>query len=201
MNYLAPLTLSIFIHFGIVISFSNILSINFDQFDIDSKKPISAYLVFEQPSIKKTKTSFKEQKIESSISKEKKEKLVLSDAAYALREIDKLKETKILNKQEQQKVLPQSDLEKYSFIIKQQVLQNWKRPSNLNLNLKTEIQINLVPTGEILSTKLLKSSGNKVFDESAMSAISRVDNFEGLNMPMSFFDKHFREFILIFSPE
>ena len=181
MNYLAPLTLSIFIHFGIVISFSNILSINFDQFDIDSKKPISAYLVFEQPSIKKTKTSFKEQKIESSISKEKKEKLVLSDATYALREIDKLKETKILNRQKQQKVLSQSDLEKYSFIIKQQVLQNWKRPSNLNLNLKTEIQINLVPTGEILSTKLLKSSGNKVFDESAMSAISRVDNFEAVS--------------------
>tara|TARA_B100000579_G_C22146886_1_gene539124 strand:+ start:152 stop:409 length:258 start_codon:yes stop_codon:yes gene_type:complete len=75
VNYLAPLTLSIFIHFGIVISFSNILSINFDQFDIDSKKPISAYLVFEQPSIKKTKTSFKEQKIESSISKEKKEEI------------------------------------------------------------------------------------------------------------------------------
>ena len=80
-------------------------------------------------------------------------------------------------------------------------LQNWKRPKNLNLNLKTEIQINLVPTGEILSAKLLKSSGNQIFDESAISAIKKVNNFEGLNMPMSIFDRHFREFVLIFSPE
>ena len=201
MNFIAPLVLSILIHLGIVISFSNIFSINFDQFNIESRKPIAAYLILEQPKIKKIEPTYFNQKKESLFEEEEKLKPVISDAALALKQIEKLRETKIPISQDQQKVLAQSDLEKFSFIIKTQVLQNWKRPKNLNLNLKTEIQINLVPTGEILSAKLLKSSGNQIFDESAISAIKKVNNFEGLNMPMSIFDRHFREFILIFSPE
>ena len=201
MNFIAPLVLSILIHLGIVISFSNLFSINFDQFNIESRKPIAAYLILEQPKIKKIETTYFNQKKESLFEEEEKLKPVISDAALALKQIEKLRETKIPISQDQQKVLAQSDLEKFSFIIKTQVLQNWKRPKNLNLNLKTEIQINLVPTGEILSAKLLKSSGNQIFDESAISAIKKVNNFEGLNMPMSIFDRHFREFVLIFSPE
>ena len=201
MNFIAPLVLSILIHLGIVISFSNIFSINFDQFNIESRKPIAAYLILEQPKIKKIETTYFNQKKESLFEEEEKLKPVISDAALALKQIEKLRETTIPISQDQQKVLAQSDLEKFSFIIKTQVLQNWKRPKNLNLNLKTEIQINLVPTGEILSAKLLKSSGNQIFDESAISAIKKVNNFEGLNMPMSIFDRHFREFVLIFSPE
>ena len=201
MNFIAPLVLSILIHLGILISFSNIFSINFDQFNIESRKPIAAYLILEQPKIKKIETTYFNQKKESLFEEEEKLKPVISDAALALKQIEKLRETKIPISQDQQKVLAQSDLEKFSFIIKTQVLQNWKRPKNFNLNLKTEIQINLVPTGEILSAKLLKSSGNQIFDESAISAIKKVNNFEGLNMPMSIFDRHFREFVLIFSPE
>ena len=201
MNFIAPLVLSILIHLGIVISFSNIFSINFDQFNIESRKPIAAYLILEQPKIKKIETTYFNQKKESLFEEEEKLKPVISDAALALKQIEKLRETKIPISQDQQKVLAQSDLEKFSFIIKTQVLQNWKKPKNFNLNLKTEIQINLVPTGEILSAKLLKSSGNQIFDESAISAIKKVNNFEGLNMPMSIFDRHFREFVLIFSPE
>ena len=201
MNFIAPLVLSILIHLGIVISFSNIFSINFDQFNIESRKPIAAYLILEQPKIKKIETTNFNQKKESLFEEEEKLKPVISDAALALKQIEKLRETKIPISQDQQKVLAQSDVEKFSFIIKTQVLQNWKRPKNFNLNLKTEIQINLVPTGEILSAKLLKSSGNQIFDESAISAIKKVNNFEGLNMPMSIFDRHFREFVLIFSPE
>ena len=201
MNFIAPLVLSILIHLGIVISFSNIFSINFDQFNIESRKPIAAYLILEQPKIKKIETTYFNQKKESLFEEEEKLKPVISDAALALKQIEKLRETKIPISQDKQKVLAQSDLEKFSFIIKTQVLQNWKRPKNFNLNLKTEIQINLVPTGEILSAKLLKSSGNQIFDESAISAIKKVNNFEGLNMPMSIFDRHFREFVLIFSPE
>ena len=201
MNFIAPLVLSLLIHLGIVISFSNIFSINFDQFNIESRKPIAAYLILEQPKIKKIETTYFNQEKESLFEEEEKLKPVISDAALALKQIEKLRETKIPISQDQQKVLAQSDLEKFSFIIKTQVLQNWKRPKNFNLNLKTEIQINLVPTGEILSAKLLKSSGNQIFDESAISAIKKVNNFEGLNMPMSIFDRHFREFVLIFSPE
>jgi colicin import membrane protein len=86
-------------------------------------------------------------------------------------------------------------------MIKSQVMENWKRPTNLSSNLKTEIQITLVPTGEILSSKIINSSGNRAFDDSALTAISKLKSFDGLNMQMNLFDQHFRKFILIFSPE
>ena len=70
--------------------------------------------------------------------------------------------------------LSQSDVEKYSFVIKKQVMANWKRPKNLNSNLKTEIEINLVPTGEIISSTIIKGSGNKIFDDSALSAVLKL---------------------------
>ena len=93
------------------------------------------------------------------------------------------------------------DVEKYSYLIQRQVRENWKRPKNINQSLMTEIQINLVPTGEILSASVIKSSGNKTFDESAMSAILKVKSFEGLTMQMQLFDQHFRKFTLVFTPE
>ena len=94
-----------------------------------------------------------------------------------------------------------TELENFSSIIKSQVMDNWKRPSQLKFNLRTEIQIILVPTGEIVSASIIKGSGNLAFDESALTAISRVKSFDGLSMQMSLFDQHFRNFILIFSPE
>ena len=98
-------------------------------------------------------------------------------------------------------IVSQTDLEIFSSMIKSQVMENWKRPTNLSSNLKTEIQITLVPTGEILSSKIINSSGNRAFDDSALTAISRLKSFDGLNMQMNLFVQHFRKFILIFSPE
>ena len=93
MNFIAPLVLSILIHLGIVISFSNIFSINFDQFNIESRKPIAAYLILEQPKIKKIETTYFNQKKESLFEEEEKLKPVISDAALALKQIEKLRET------------------------------------------------------------------------------------------------------------
>ena len=189
------------IHLGIIISFSNLLNINFDKFFIESRKPIAAYLVFEKPSIKKNKIPVLEKSRETPNAFKKEEKIQISSAAIALKQFDQVKQDKIYENTELREDLFQSELEKFSLIIKKQVMENWKRPKNNDLDLKTEIKIGLVPTGEILSVTLLKGSGNKAFDESAMMAISKVKSFEGLNMKMRLFDKHFREFILVFSPE
>ena len=47
MNFISPLVLSLFIHFGLVLSFSNLLKIDFDSYNIEAKKPIQAYLITE----------------------------------------------------------------------------------------------------------------------------------------------------------
>ena len=127
------------------------------------------------------------------------EKIQITSSTSVIEAIEALENIKTSDTQERAEVF-QSDVEKYSYVIKKQVMANWKRPKNLNSNLKTEIQINLVPTGEIISSTIIKGSGNKIFDDSALSAVSKVRSFEGLNMQMNLFDEHFREFILIFSP-
>ena len=201
MNYFAPFSLSIFIHLGLVLSFSNLFNIDFDTFNIEAARPIQAYLFFEEEKPSPQKKQFiQNDDIKEVIVLKEPEKILLSDINKAIKQVNQTEKSNIsfaINNKE----IAKSDLIKYSSIIKNQVMDNWKRPSNLNLNLKTEIEIILVPTGEIISSTIIRGSGNDIFDESALSAISRVKSFEGLNMQMNLFDEHFRNFILIFRPE
>ena len=203
MNYFAPFSLSIFIHFGLALSFSNFFNIDLDTFNIEASKPIETYLIFEEEKPSPKKEQFIENKklAQENILKAP-EKILLSDVNEALEEANQ-KDIKNIAFSKNNKEISKSDLIRYTSLIKNQVMENWKRPSNinLNLNLKTEIEIVLVPTGEIISSKIIQGSGNNVFDESAMRAISKVQSFEGLNMQMNLFDEHFRNFILIFRPD
>lgn len=201
MNYFAPLLLSLFIHFGIGLSFSNILKIDFDAFNIDSKKPITAFVIFEEAiSIPRQKIKADQVTKISDKPKLEIEKIELESKKDLLSEIQQLENLKI-NDQAYINNISLGEIEKFSSIIKKQVVDNWNKPKGISQNLKTEIEIDMVPTGEILSYKILKGSGNEAFDESAMKAISRVNTFDGLVMQPKLFDDHFRKFILIFSPE
>ena len=202
INYFAPFCLSLLIHFGIILSFSDFFNINFDQFNIQSSKPVAAYIVFEEKK-KTTKNQVQINEVNKKIKEKKPENqnIEISRPSSILQEIQQLQDTLVRDNTDKDKDLLQTDIEKYSYMIKRQVKENWKRPNNLNINLKTEIQLNLVPTGEILSATIIKGSGNRAFDESAMSAILKVKSFEGLTMQMKLFDQHFRKFILIFTPE
>ena len=202
MNFLSPLMLSVFIHFGLIFSLSNSFKIDFDVFNIEAKKPIQAYIVIEKEKENQKKIFIpkgkKKQINENNESVSK--KIEISDINFEIEQISKL-EIKDEVKRNDNNIVSKTDLEIFSSIIKSQVMENWKRPTNLSSDLKTEIQITLVPTGEILSSKIINSSGNRAFDDSALTAISRLKSFDGLNMQMNLFDQHFRKFILIFSPE
>jgi colicin import membrane protein len=194
--------LSIFIHFGLIFSLTNSFKIDFDVFNIEAKKPIQAYVVIEKEKENQKKIFIPKgknkqiNKNNESVSK----KIEISDINFEIEQISKL-EIKDEVKNNDNNIVSQTDLEIFSSMIKSQVMENWKRPTNLSSNLKTEIQITLVPTGEILSSKIINSSGNRAFDDSALTAISKLKSFDGLNMQMNLFDQHFRKFILIFSPE
>ena len=202
MNFLSPLMLSVFIHFGLIFSLSNSFKVDFDVFNIEAKKPIQAYIVIEKEKENQKKIFIpkgkKKQTNENNESVSK--KIEISDINFEIEQISKL-EIKDEVKRNDNNIVSKTDLEIFSSMIKSQVMENWKRPTNLSADLKTEIQITLVPTGEILSSKIINSSGNRAFDDSALTAISRLKSFDGLNMQMNLFDQHFRKFILIFSPE
>ena len=194
--------LSIFVHFGLIFSLTNSFKIDFDVFNIEAKKPIQAYVIIEKEKENQKKIFIPKgknkliNKNNESVSK----KIEISDINFEIEQISKL-EIKDEVKNNDNNIVSQTDLEIFSSMIKSQVMENWKRPTNLSSNLKTEIQITLVPTGEILSSKIINSSGNRAFDDSALTAISKLKSFDGLNMQMNLFDQHFRKFILIFSPE
>ena len=202
MNFLSPLMLSIFVHFGLIFSLTNSFKIDFDVFNIEAKKPIQAYVIIEKEKENQKKIFIPKgknkqiNKNNESVSK----KIEISDINFEIEQISKL-EIKDEVKNNDNNIVSQTDLEIFSSMIKSQVMENWKRPTNLSSNLKTEIQITLVPTGEILSSKIINSSGNRAFDDSALTAISKLKSSDGLNMQMNLFDQHFRKFILIFSPE
>lgn len=200
MNYLAPLSLSFFIHIGLILSFSNIFSIDIKSLSLYEIDPIPAYIIYEKPKkqIKKKILSIpKETLVEP---KKKIEKIIISEPSIELEEISRSSQIPAKNFNEDVISFSQSDISKYSSIIKQQVMSQWKKPRVITADLTTEIRITLVPTGEIVATKIIKGSGIKSFDDSAITAIARVGSFEGLQMPSNLFEEHFRQFILVFNP-
>ena len=200
MNYLAPLSLSFFIHIGLILSFSNIFSIDIKSLSLYEIDPIPAYIIYEKPNkqIKKKILSIpKETLVEP---KKKIEKIIISEPSIELEEISRSSQIPAKNFNKDVISFSQSDISKYSSIIKQQVMSQWKKPRVITADLTTEIRITLVPTGEIVATKIIKGSGIKSFDDSAITAIARVGSFEGLQMPSNLFEEHFRQFILVFNP-
>ena len=200
MNYLAPLGLSCFIHLGLILSFSNLFNIDMESLYLYELDPIPAYIVYEKPKkqIKNKRISIpKEVK---SVIQEKKEKIAISEPSIALQEITKASQIPKINSDRDIINFSESEISKYSSIIKQQVMSQWKKPSAAKGDLTTEIRITLVPTGEIIKTKIIKGSGIKSFDDSALTAIASVGSFEDLQMPSNLFEAHFRQFILVFNP-
>jgi len=163
--------------------------------------PIPAYIIYEQPKIQiKNKRISIPKEIKADF-KENKERILISEPSVALEEITNTAPIPEVNFNREAKNFSQSEISKYSSIIKRQVMSQWKKPNAATGNLITEIRITLVPTGEIINVKIIKGSGLKSFDDSALTAIARVGSFEDLQMPSSLFEKHFRQFILVFNPD
>ena len=85
-------------------------------------------------------------------------------------------------------------------MIQNQIREVWKKPL-ITEGLVVEIELQLLPTGEILDSNVIKTSGNKSFDVSALSAITRVGKFVNISMPSKLFDENFRKFTLVFRAE
>ena len=200
MNYLAPLSLSCFIHLGLILSFSNLFNIDMESLSLYELDPIPAYIVYEKPQKQIRNKRISIPKEVKSVIEEKNEKIAISEPSIALQEITKASQIPIINSDRDIINFSESEISKYSSIIKQQVMSQWKKPSAAKGDLTTEIRITLVPTGEIIKTKIIKGSGIKSFDDSALTAIASVGSFEDLQMPSNLFEAHFRQFILVFNP-
>lgn len=90
----------------------------------------------------------------------------------------------------------------YSVYIFERVAENWNRPPSARRGMEVELQIQLVPTGQVVSVLVIKSSGNTAFDRSAEQAVHKVGRFEKLQeLPSRVFEQNFRNLRLVFRPE
>ncbi len=90
----------------------------------------------------------------------------------------------------------------YASLIQQTVINYWSRPPSARNGMEALLAIQLIPTGEVVSVSVLKSSGNTAFDRSAINAVEKAGSFPELkNLPSREFEKTFRRFRLLFRPE
>ena len=90
----------------------------------------------------------------------------------------------------------------YAALIQQTVVNYWSRPPSARNGMEALLAIQLIPTGEVVSVSVLKSSGNTAFDRSAINAVEKAGSFPELqNLPSGEFEKTFRRFRLLFRPE
>ena len=84
-------------------------------------------------------------------------------------------------------------------LIQERINSIWKKPSLINKNIQAEFVINLAPSGEILSFDLISSSGEKVFDDSALATLSKIYFIkEVIGLERKYFERNFRSFNLVF---
>lgn len=93
----------------------------------------------------------------------------------------------------------------YEAYIQELISSNWSRPLSSRNGMQVELQIQLAPTGQVISVAVTRSSGNGAFDRAAEQAVYKVERFERLQelatASRTTFERQFRRFKLIFRPE
>lgn len=93
----------------------------------------------------------------------------------------------------------QSEVSKYSQLIKQAIAQQWLVPNGVSKTLSCQLRIRLAPDGTVLRVSLARSSGNAVLDRSAMNAVRKASPLPVPEDKKLF--ERFREIALTVRPE
>lgn len=88
----------------------------------------------------------------------------------------------------------------YAAQIKRVIIQNWSRPPSARNGMQALLKVRLVPDGEVVDVKVVKSSGNDAFDRSAVLAVQKAQPFD-VPSDSRMFEHNFREFEVLFKPE
>lgn len=68
----------------------------------------------------------------------------------------------------------QGELNKYEPLIRQRVQGFWIRPPGAQTGLKAVLRVRLTPSGEVLTVRVVQSSGNAIFDRSVENAVKKA---------------------------
>ena len=189
---------SIFVHLFLLA----ILTIDFSIFVPQKDRINTIPIEFVTFPIEKENNSKKIKNIKNeSIEKKIQKKVIIEDL-----KVDKKKQLNFDSKRKLEDQIAETKLLKERrevqitiALIQDRINSIWKKPSLGNKNIQSEFVINLAPSGEILSFDLISSSGDKVFDESALAALSSISFItEVIGLDRKYFERNFRSFNLVF---
>lgn len=106
---------------------------------------------------------------------------------------------------EQAQAAAQQSVSTYGDYVRDRIAGNWSRPPSARRDMQVELQIRIVPTGQVMGVVVTRSSGDPAFDQSAITAVERAGRFDRLQElarkdPL-LFEQYFRKFTLVFRPE
>jgi len=68
----------------------------------------------------------------------------------------------------------QDEISKYMDLIENRIYQKWIKPPSTNKGLVCMLRVTLIPSGDVISIDLSKSSGDPVYDQSVIAAVKRA---------------------------
>jgi len=159
--------------------------------------------ITEQKMEKKRLALLKEKKLQEKKAQDKRRKQEQAQREKELRqkmqeEQERLqKEQEIAALREAELKKQQTMIDKYMNLIEAKVYQNWIKPPGDLRGKVTELQVRLIPSGDVISIELSKSSGDSVYDKSVQAAVKKAsplplppaetglfDVFRDLHLPM-----------------
>lgn len=107
--------------------------------------------------------------------------------------------------QEQQQLQEQAyatEAQSFMSVVQQRIQNNWSRPPSARNGMECELLIKLVPTGRVINVDIVRSSGDSLFDRSAVQAVKKAEQFPEIQkMKPEVFERYYRELQLIFRPQ
>ena len=112
---------------------------------------------------------------------------------------EKIAEKKRIADQQKRAVYEQSEVSKYKGMIRSQITRNWIFPASYQKGMRCKVLVRLIPSGDVVSVRILQSSGNIAFDRSVEMAVNKASPLPVPKSDTGLFD-HFREVEFVFDP-
>ena len=205
-NHFVSLFVSIFLHLILIIGITGSFSFQISSLSsINNLTPIVVYAIYETKNqdvvkLQTSKINLPTESVFLEKGSRDKAPIRIEDPFFSLKNLE-LKELKNIVPLGYEKGYL-NDINKYSNIIKAQVITKWKQPASSEAGISAELSISMLPSGEIIAVKVNKKSGNNAFDQSAIAAVMSLGILRGVEeIPRKMFDDNFRNFSLIFIPK
>lgn len=152
-----------------------------------------------QEKIKVDKANQEKERIKKEhLEKEKKEKLLKEQKKRENDLLGNLEDEELVEDAQQDQITAQS----YISFIQRAIESNWNRPPSARNGMQVLLNIQLIPSGDVVQVNIAKSSGNDAFDRSAVAAVEKAGGFPELSeLESRVFEKYYRRFTLLFKPE